>query len=85
MLTFDNDYDINSLVESLSLSDNMHVYYKNNIYLTQKQIDKLDYYNIPYKNCNSVNELLFLISGNEDLDDIALEISEFNYYHNTNK
>ena len=54
-------------------------------YLTQKQIDKLDYYNIPYKNCKSVNELLFLISGNEELDDIALEISEFNYYHNTNK
>ena len=67
----------------------------NNIYLSNKQISILDKYNIDYKNKTSVSELIFeveeYINDNYDYDDLSdlenlsLELSEFNYYYNTNK
>jgi len=63
-----------------------------NLYLSKKQIDVLDRYDIEYKS-KSIDSLMFEIdeilndSYDEllDLEDIASEISEFNYYHNTKK
>ena len=63
----------------------------NNLYLTQKQIDVLDRYNIDYNKCTSMNELLYYIDevlneeDNEELEKVSLEIAETNYYMNTNK
>ncbi|MBR3116443.1 MAG: hypothetical protein IKF36_01025 [Bacilli bacterium] len=62
------------------------------LYLSQKQIDVLDRYEIEYKT-KSIDSLMFEIDEilNDsyddlfDLEDIAKEISEFNYYHNTKK
>lgn len=49
-------------------------------------------YNINPYECSSINELIFMIdevledeSDADDLDGISREISEFNYYANTNK
>ena len=63
-----------------------------NLYLSKKQIDILDRYEIDYKS-KSIESLMFEIDEilNDsyddlfDLEDIAKEISEFNYYHNTKK
>ena len=63
-----------------------------NLYLSKKQIDILNKYNIEYLN-RSIEDLLFELdeilndSYEElvDLDDISREIAEFNYYHNTKK
>ena len=63
-----------------------------NLYLSKKQIDVLDRYEIEYKT-KSIDSLMFEIDEilNDsyddlfDLEDIAKEISEFNYYHNTKK
>lgn len=66
-------------------------YHKNDIYLTGEQIDILNEYNINYVNCNSINELIYLIEKNkdddnyDDLDWVQSNLAEFNYYHNTNK
>ena len=67
----------------------------NNIYLSNKQMNILDKYMIDYKNVVDMNELIFkveeYIEDNysyeelDDLENLSLELSEFNYYYNTNK
>ena len=66
----------------------------NNIYLSNKQMNILDKYNIDYKNVVDINELIYKIEiyiednyNDElfDLENLSLELSEFNYYYNTNK
>ena len=62
-----------------------------NLYLTNKEIEVLEKYDIDYH--TSIEELLFKLeeilneSSGEypDLEDVSNSISEFNYYHNTNK
>ena len=64
---------------------------KNNIYLSNKQIDVLKKYNIDYLKYNNLSDLIFDIEEilNEylydDLDIVSQELQEFNYYNNTNK
>ena len=62
-----------------------------NLYLTNKQIEVLDRYDIEYKNKN-IEELIYEIEDilNEDdsysdLEEVSIGLSEFNYYHNTKK
>lgn len=66
----------------------------NNIYLSNKQMSILDKYKIDYKNVVDINELIYkievYIEDNYfdelfDLENLSLELSEFNYYYNTNK
>ncbi|UKI57235.1 MAG: hypothetical protein L6V81_07645 [Clostridium sp.] len=65
---------------------------KKGIFLSQYQCEVLQKYNINPYECSSINELIFMIdevledeSDADDLDGISREISEFNYYANTNK
>ena len=61
------------------------------LYLTNKQIEVLEKYDIEYH--TSIEELMFKLEEilNEsdgeftDLEEVSNSISEFNYYHNTNK
>lgn len=61
------------------------------LYLTNKEIEVLEKYDINYH--TSIEELLFTLdeilndSNGEytDLEEVSNSISEFNYYHNTNK
>lgn len=67
----------------------------NNLYLSTRQINILEKYNIDYKNILDIKELIFNVENyiNEnysyevlsDLEDLSRELSEFNYYYNTNK
>ena len=60
-----------------------------NLYLTNKEIEVLDRYDIDYQ--TSIEELMFnldeILNENdyEDLEEVSNSIAEFNYYHNTNK
>ena len=60
-----------------------------NLYLTNKEIEVLERYDIDYH--TSIEELMFnleeILNENdyEDLEEVSNSISEFNYYHNTNK
>lgn len=61
------------------------------LYLTNKEIEVLEKYEINYH--TSIEELMFNLeeilndSNGEyiDLEEVSNSISEFNYYHNTNK
>ena len=63
-----------------------------NLYLSNKQINILDNYDIDYKN-KSIDELIYEVEEilNDsyddlvDLEELSRELSEFNYYHNTKK
>ena len=57
------------------------------IYLTNKQIEVLNNHQINYQDCHDLKELLFLIDDidDEEIDEIAMDISELNYYQYTNK
>lgn len=72
---------------------NEHKLRENNMYLTDYQVEVLNNYDIHYQNYPDMNSLLFaiedLLSSSYDelpvLSLIADQISEFNYYHFTNK
>ena len=72
--------------------DNQLTKINNNLYLSKKEEDVLQKYQINYKNCD-MNSLIYLIENylNDsfeeilDLEEISLNISERNYYQNTNK
>ena len=81
-------------VDIKDLYDNkyMHKEIKNGIYLYEYQCEVLNRYGINPKECASINDIMFLIDeileddpDADDLDNISREISEFNYYANTNK
>ena len=82
------EVDINDLYDNKY----MHKEIKNGIYLSEYQIEVLNRYGINPIKCSSINEIIFLIDeileddpDAEELDNISREISEFNYYANTNK
>lgn len=62
-----------------------------NLYLTNKQIEVLERYDINYN--TNIESLMFeleeILNDSEgdlsDLEEVSNAISEFNYYHNTNK
>ena len=62
-----------------------------NIYLSQEQMDILDSYNINYKNCSSLSELIneleiiFEETDDDVLSNLLDVLSERNYYENYKK
>ena len=72
--------------------DNQLTKINNNLYLSKKEEEVLQKYQINYKNCD-MNSLIYLIEDylNDsfeeipDLEEVSLNISERNYYQNTNK
>ena len=85
------EYDIDSIIDDLDFKSNS-INDINGLLLTNKEIEVLDRYNINYKKCISLKEVIYLIEEmiNEEEDSTELElisqsISERDYYQNTNK
>jgi len=85
------NYDIDKIFNEIDFD--MHVSV-GNLFLSHNQMKVLDKYKIRYKDCLNISELLFNIEeylNNEieeyssDLEIISAELSETNYYMNTNK
>lgn len=63
----------------------------NGLYLSVNQINILKRNNINYQTCTSVRQLIMLIEDelmyedNEELENLSIELSDFDYYHNYNK
>lgn len=74
-----------------TINDNTLVKVNEKIYLTNYQIEVLDRYHIEYNSCSDIKEIVFLIEDilevdyDEDLDELAKSLQEFNYYNFTNK
>lgn len=88
MIINNQNVDIDDLVNQKY----MHKEVKKGLFLSDYQIEVLNRYGIFVEEIGSVNELIYLIdeilidnADAEDLEVISREISEFNYYSNTNK
>lgn len=65
----------------------------NNMYMTNKEIAILEKYSIKYNLCHNYEALLYLIDDflnntvddYDDLEEVAISLSDRNYYINTNK
>jgi len=60
------------------------------IYLTNKHIEILEKYHIPYKNCKDLSEILYYLEDydEEEYDDltiVATDIAELHYYKDMRK
>ena len=88
----EKEYDIDSLVSNIDFNSGSFQNI-NGMMLTNQEIEVLDRYEIPYKECNSLKEVIYEIEEvigdsdivDEDLDYISSTISERDYYLNTNK
>ncbi|MBR3661430.1 MAG: hypothetical protein IKN63_06005 [Bacilli bacterium] len=65
---------------------------KSNIYLSDDDIKILERYDIDYREFTNMKELMFYIEDYinnmeyyEDLEDLLIKFSEYNYYFKTNK
>ena len=61
---------------------------ENKMYLSNNEIKTLEKYDVDYKKYDSLSSLIFElneIDGDDDLEELAIELSEFNYYNNQNK
>ena len=85
-----DNQDIN--IDDLISDKYMHKKIKKDIYLSEYQLEVLSRYQIDPQKCGSLNELIMEIEevledevDSDDLEQVANEISEFNYYANINK
>ena len=86
------EFDIDRLVGEIDFEANMFNNI-NGLMLTNREVEVLDRYNINYKSCTTLKEIIFQIEDliqdmdivEEDLDYISGTISERDYYQNTNK
>lgn len=85
------EYDIEKLVNEINFNDNFIGYNKKGLILTNREIEILNRNSIDFKKYSSVTELLYEIDDvlgeidDEELEIIATNISERNYYLNTKK
>ena len=88
-----NQEDLNKIIETIDFKPLKHI--KSDIYLNDNHIQILNKYNIEYNKYNSIKELIYeieeILNDNynsldmDDLDWVSQNLSEFNYYNNTNK
>lgn len=87
------DLNIDKLVDEIDIKNNFRVNRGNDIYLSNNQIRILERNKIDYKKYSSLASLIFDIEEylntaleiDEELDDLLVDLSELNYYKNTNK
>ena len=73
------EFDIENIANNLDFNSNSFQNI-NGMMLTNREIEVLDKYHIPYKNCHNLKEII-----DDELDYISSTISERDYYENTNK
>lgn len=90
MLINNKEIKIEDLTKNINID--MHKKRENGLYLKDEQIQILKKYNINYLKHNNILSLIYEIEEllNEgiiydDLENLSIELSEYNYYHNTNK
>ena len=88
------EYNIDEIVSNLDFKSLELVNLENGLSLTNYEIEVLNRYDIDYKNCSCLKEILYLIedvfnyddvADYEELDSVSSSIAERDYYQNTNK
>ncbi len=86
----DKEY-INKICEELDLGDNFLEKINDNLYLRKKDMEILKRNDIDYEKYSSLSSIIYEIEeilnneDNEELELLSKELSERNYYENTNK
>lgn len=84
-----DEYDIEDLVNDINFEDNAISYIKGDVVLTNKEVQILTGLNIDYKKFKKMSSLLTVlneyVTDNPELEDIIREMSDRNYYLNTEK
>ena len=85
-----SDEEINEIATK-TIYDNKLNKISDNLYLSNRQIEILKRYEIDYKKFNDIKSLMYEVEtaleevyDADDLQALSIELSEFNYYHNTN-
>lgn len=87
------EVELSNLIKE-DLHKNLHKLYGNDIYLSDNDIEVLKRYDFNIDKYSNVKSLILDISEYlddnvgldlDDLEEVADSLSEFNYYHNTNK
>ena len=87
------EVDVSDLVKE-DLHKNLHKLYGKDIYISDNDREVLRRYDFDINKYNDVKSLIFDItdylddsvdSDLDDLENVVNSLSEFNYYHNTNK
>ena len=84
-------YDINELVSQLDFESNKLQKVNDNLVLTKYQIDVLTRYGIDLQTVASLHDIIYEAEEvyedtlDEELEQVLDELSERNYYENTNK
>ena len=88
------EYNIDEIISSLDFKSSKLNNRSNGLVLTNNEIDVLNKYNIKYKSCSSLKEVLMLIDEKfnyeevdnpDELDSVSASIAERDYYQNSNK
>ena len=88
------EYNIEKLVGEIDFSLEKLNYISNTYALTNREIEVLNKYDIDYKRCVSLKDVLNRIEDVfytdddlelDDLEEVSLSIAERDYYQNTNK
>lgn len=87
-----SEVELTDLVKE-DLHKNLHKLYGNDIYLSENDIEILKRYDFNIEKYSNIKSLILDISSYldetdieaDDLEDLVNTLSEFDYYHNTNK
>ena len=87
------EFDDATLIKEMDFYGGMFQRIGNGIFLTNREIEILERYKIPYQKCKSLKEILYSIEDfianmdiiDEELDFVSSSISERDYYQNTNQ
>ena len=86
------EYDIDKLVSNIDFNSGKFNDIGNGIMLTNREIEILDRYDINYKKCRNLKEIIFEIEevipdldDSEELEYVSSMIAERDYYQNSNK
>lgn len=92
MIINGKEVSVNDLITEINIDNNIPIKRTNGLVLKDSQIEILNKYNIDYENFTSLSSLIYEIeeilmyeTDLEDLEELSQELSEQNYYNNTNK
>lgn len=83
--------EIKKILNNIDFENNKLIKINNNLYLTNNQIEILRRYNIDFETSNSLRDLMIKIENIldyeyiEELETLLNNLTERNYYENTNK
>lgn len=92
MIINNKEINIDDIIDEIDINNNVPKLRDNGLILRDSQIEILKKYNINYENYSSLSSLIFEIeeiltyeTDLDDLEELSIELSEQNYYNNTNK